>query len=170
MAKKGKSEQTFFLLREETLQGVLAVIFFAAGLILVLSAFDKAGEGGRMVLGWLTTFAGVGFYLLPILAFFLSAGFLRALKGLFPIKKTVGAFVLFLSGLGIIELVFPTEGGLLGSILASPLMRLFEIYTSLVILATCFIIALLIMFEASIPMGSISLWWQMLRGKKERRK
>ncbi len=154
MTKKNKSEK-LPLFREETLQGVLAVFFFAVGLTLIFSAFGKAGSGGRYIFKWLTSFVGVGFYLLPILAFFLSAGFLRALRGMFPVKKTIGAFILFLSGLGIIELIFPTEGGLLGKALAAPLVHMFEIYISLVILAACFVIAILVMFDASIPVDTL---------------
>ncbi|MDO8620570.1 MAG: DNA translocase FtsK [bacterium] len=166
MAKRNKTEGRLPLLREETLQGVLAVLFFAVGLTLIFSAFGKAGNGGKVIYDWLIHFVGVGFYLLPILAFMLSAGFLRALKGLFPVKKTVGAFVLFLSGLGIIEIIFHTEGGWLGNILAFPLVNMFDVYISLVILAACFVIALLIMFEASIPVGTLGLLWRGLRAKK----
>ncbi len=166
MARKNKQEKRSPLLREETLQAVLAVLFFATGLTFIFSAFGKAGSGGKLIYEWLTRFSGVGFYLLPILAFILSAGFLRALRGLFPVKKTVGAFVLFLSGLGIVELIFPAEGGFLGHLLASPLTRLFDIYISLVILAACFVIAILIMFEASIPVDFLAVLWGGLRSKK----
>src|SRR3989338_11089584 len=121
MSRKSKNGRSTSLLREETLQGVLAVFFFAVGLILIFSTFGKAGGGGRKIHEWLIMFVGVGFSLLPVLAFFLSAGFLRALRGLFPAKKLVGAFILFLSGLGIIELIFPGQGGWLGKVLASPL-------------------------------------------------
>ncbi|MDO8594463.1 MAG: DNA translocase FtsK [bacterium] len=167
MSKKSKKEDRLPLLREETLQGVLAVLFFAAGLILIFSAMGKAGGGGAWIYGWLTRFVGLGFYLLPILAFFLSAGFLRALRGLFPVKKTVGAFVLFFSGLSIIELLFPGDGGYLGAVLSSPLVGIFEIYTSLIILGACFVIALLVMFEASIPIGGLASWWAGLWGAKK---
>ncbi len=167
MARKNKTEKKAPLLREETLQGVLAVLFFATGLTLIFSALGKAGGGGRLIYEWLSRFSGVGFYLLPILAFVLSAGFLRALRGLFPIKKTVGAFVLFLSGLAMVELIFPTEGGFLGNMLASPLAHLFDVYISLVILAACFIIAILIMFEASIPSDFLGLLRGGLRSKNE---
>ncbi len=166
MARKGKKEERFRLLREETLQGVFAVLFFAAGLILLFSALGKAGGGGKKIYEWLMNFTGIGFYLLPVLTFFISAGFLRALHGLFPIKKTVGAFILFLSGLGIVEIVFPTKGGWLGEVLSAPLVHMFEIYTSLVVLAACFVISLLVMFEASIPLAALSLWWKEFRGKK----
>lgn len=170
MLRKNKNAKGATILREETLQGVFAVLFFAAGLILVFSVFGKAGGGGKKIYDWLTTLVGVGFYLLPILAFFLSIGFLRALRGLFPVRKTVGAFILFLSGLGIIELIFPAEGGWLGEVLAYPLVRLFETYTSIVILATCFVVSILIMFEASIPIEGVRLWWKSFLGRKKEAK
>ena len=89
MARKNKTEERSPFLREETLQGVLAVLFFVAGLTLIFSAFGKAGSGGKFLYSWLTRFVGVGFYILPILAFFICAGFLRALRGLFPVNKTI---------------------------------------------------------------------------------
>ena len=169
MSRKSKNEKKL-ILREETLQGVLAVLFFAAGLTLIFAAFGRAGSGGTFLYEWLVRFAGVGFYLIPILAFVISAGFLRALRGLFPVKKTIGAFVLFLSGLGMVELIFPMEGGWLGKTLAAPLVELFDIYISIVILAACFVIALLIMFEASIPIASFGIWWKERTEKKVRTK
>ena len=160
MANKGG------IMRAETMQGVLAVLFFAGGLILIFAAFGKAGSGGEYLYGKLTALVGIGFYLLPILALFFSAGCLNAFKGLFPFKKTIGVFILFLSGLGITELIFPIQGGLLGKAISAPLARVFEVYTSIVILAACFIIALLILFEASIPIGSIAAWWKRSREKR----
>ncbi|MEK7170261.1 MAG: DNA translocase FtsK, partial [Patescibacteria group bacterium] len=87
-----------------------------------------------------------------------------------PMKKTVGAFVLFLSGLGIVQLIFPNEGGWLGKTLTVPLVDVFDMYISIVILAACFVIALLIMFEASIPVTSLGIWWRELTSKKPKPK
>lgn len=167
MARKSKAtEERKPLLREETLRGVLAVLFFVAALVLIFAAFGKAGPAGRSLYASLTSLVGIGFYLLPILSLFLCVGFLKALRGLFPLKKTIGAFVLFLSGLAIIELIFPGDGGLLGSILSAPMMRLFDLYTSLIILVAFFTISILVMFEASIPIESMTALWNNLRGKK----
>ena len=170
MARKNKEGKGGGFLREETLRGVLAVLFFTFGLVLIFVAFGKAGGGGRKIHEWLTGFVGIGFYLLPLLAFFLSVGLLRALRGLFPIKKTIGAFVLFLSGLGIVELLFPTEGGWFGAVLSSPLSRLFEVYTSVVLLAAMFVMSLLVMFEASIPVGALHAHWRAVFWKRKEAK
>lgn len=167
MARKNKhKEGAKPLLREETLQGVLAVLFFVAALVLLFAAFGKAGPAGEKLFGVLYGIFGIGFYLLPVLSVFLSVGFLKALRGLFPLKKTAGAFILFLSGLAIIDLIFPTEGGALGNLLSSPMMRLFDIYTSLIILAAVFMISILVMFEAGLPVDAFIGLWDLLRGNK----
>lgn len=166
MAKRGRYRDRKPLLREETLQGVLAVLFFVTALILVFAAFDKAGPAGRKIYTLLKSFVGIGFYILPILSVFISVGFLKALRDMFPVKKTIGAFVLFFAGLAIINLIFPTEGGYLGNLLSSPMMRLFDVYTSLIILAAVFMIAVLIMFEASIPIDALEALWKGTPVKK----
>ncbi len=167
MARKSKqTEKDKPLLREETLQGVLAVLSFVAALLLLFAAFGKAGPAGERIFVLLISFVGVGFYLLPVLCVFLCLGFLKALRGLFPIKKAVGAFILYFSGLAIVDLIFPTKGGILGNILSAPLTRLFDTYIALFLLAAIFIIALLIMFEASLPVGLIGTLWNNVRGKK----
>ena len=155
--KDNRTRKTF--LREETLQGILAVLFFAVGLILVFAAFGKAGVAGEKIHAALRAFVGIGYFLIPILFFSLCAGFLRALRGFFPVKKTIGAFVLFLSGLAIIDLIFPTQGGILGYFLAAPLVHFFAVYMSLVLLAALFIIALLVIFDAALPIGGLLQWW-----------
>ena len=157
------------MLREETLQGIFAVLFFAAGMVLTFAAVGKAGVAGETLYRVLTRSVGVGFYLLPLLSFFLCIGFLRALRGLFPLRKTAGALVLFLSGLGIIQLTFPTRGGLVGAFLGKSLAQVFEVYTSLVILGAVFVIAVLIFFEAAIPLPSLSHWRGLFRRRREPR-
>lgn len=167
MAKKSQSRTTGQpLLREETLQGVLAVLFFVVALVLAFAAFDNAGPAGRSVFQVLTSFVGIGFYILPVLSVFLSIGFLKALRGLFPVKKTVGAFILFLSGLATINLIFPADGGYLGNLLSAPMLRLFDIYTSLIIFIATFIISALVMFEASIPVDAFMALWRGPEKKK----
>lgn len=154
-------------LRKETLQAILAVLFLALGLVLTLSAFGRAGIAGENVYRFLRKLAGIGYFFLPVFCFFSSAAFLRALRNPFPIKKMAGVFFLFLSGLGILDLVFPTQGGLLGRAVSVPLVRFFEVYTSVVLLAALFLISLLVIFDAAIPAAAIALAFARW---KERRK
>lgn len=165
MAKRG-NEKKGKILREETAQGILAVLFGALGVVLALAAFGKAGIVGEKAYALLTRFVGIGFFLLPILSLALSIGFLRALRSSFPKAKAAGAVVLFACGLGIIDLVFPTRGGGVGTAIGTFFSSLFGIYAALVILAAIFIIALLILCNASLPLSPLLELLSKIRRRK----
>ncbi len=166
MARKVKTGGRRPLLKEETVQGILAVFSFALGLLLFFAAFHKAGRAGEIIYGWMTAIVGVGFYILPILAFFFCFAFLKAVRGLFPLKKTAGTLVLFLSGLAIVDAAFPQEGGLVGHAIVSPLIGLFDLYMALALLAAVFVISLLVIFDASLPLAALIAWMRALRTDK----
>ncbi len=167
MAKRGSETRDRFL-RKETAQGILAVLFGAFGVILALAAFGKAGIAGEKMYETFTRIVGIGFFLLPLLSIAASIGFLRARGGSFPKAKAASASVLLLCGLGIIDLVFPTQGGSIGTAIGAALSSLFGIYAALVILAAIFIIALLILSNASLPLApALALLSRMRRKKTE---
>jgi len=165
MAKRGGEKYRGFL-RKETAQGVLAVFFGALGIVLALAVFGKAGIAGEKAYAALTRIVGIGFFLLPLLSIALSIGFLRALHNSFPKAKVTGAFFLFLCGLGIVDLIFPTQGGSVGAAIGATLSSFFGVYAALVILAAFFLIALLILFNASLPLAPMLALLSRLRGKK----
>ncbi len=158
MAKKSKNSFQTSLLKKETAQGIAAVISFVCGLLLLFAVFDKAGRAGTILYALLTRIVGVGFYLLPILFFFFSFALLKAVRGFFPLKKSAGILALFLSGLAIIGTAFPQEGGLVGRLIASPLIDFFDVYASLALLAAVFISSLLLIFDASLPLAAFLAW------------
>ncbi len=163
MARKAKTGARTPLLKEETMQGILAVFSFVLGLVLFFASFHKAGRAGELMYGWMTTMVGVGFYLLPILAFFFCFAFLKAVRGLFPLKKTAGTLILFLSGLAIVGAAFPQQGGVVGHAIASPLIGLFDLYMALALLAAVFVISLLVIFDASLPLAALLEWIRTFR-------
>ena len=63
-------------LQEETLQGIIAVLFFVLAIFLSLSAFEKGGPVGAWIFDKLKMLVGMGYYLLPILFFILAISFL----------------------------------------------------------------------------------------------
>lgn len=165
MAKRSLEKQNRFL-REKTAQGVLAVLFGTIGIILALAAFNKAGIAGEKIYGLLTKFVGIGFFLLPILSIIISVGFLRALRGSFPIKKTIGSCFLSLCGMGIIDIIFPMQSGSVGNLIGTVFSRLFGVYATIVILAAIFIISVLVMFETSLPFFPILAFLSKIRRRK----
>ena len=146
-SRKKKSEGVFSELKDETLQGIVAILFFAVGILFTLSAFGKAGVVGEAIHQWLSKLLGYGFTLLPIACIMMGISFWRSMKRRFPATRIVGIGIFFFSGLAIVDIIAPLRGGVIGGFVATPLVKLFDVYTSLVILGALFIISLIIIFD-----------------------
>ena len=137
-------------LKEETVQGVLAIAFLALSVLLVLSAFNQAGRVGEKIHDVFKLLLGVGYFLLPVLLFLLSISFFQSLRKKFSIIQVIGAFLFFLSGLGTIDLLFRDEGGVLGHLVSSPLIKLFDSFASGLLLIALLVISFLITFDTAL--------------------
>lgn len=156
MGRKKKEETPteklnfFKQLQEETVQGVVAVVFFVLGLFLVLSAFGKAGFVGNRIYEFFQLLFGYGYYILPILFFMLCASYFRSLKKSFAMPQTIGSILFFLSALGIITLISEGGGGVVGKLVERPLISLFDIYATSILLVAMLTISFLITFDTSL--------------------
>lgn len=167
----GSSWNPFSSVRGEVLQGIYAIIFFACALFFILASFAKAGLVGEKVYGWLHTFLGVGYHLLPILLIMLGISFLKTLERDFNMLKYIGGVLFFISGLGIIELLLPLRGGIVGAIISIPLLKLFDFYASLIFLIALFVISLIIIFDTELKMEWFSFWRKLFsRDKKDKKR
>ncbi|MCR4306469.1 MAG: DNA translocase FtsK [Candidatus Yonathbacteria bacterium] len=161
MAKKRvKSEvkNGFFRdLKEETRHSVFAIIFFALAIFFVLSAWSKSGVVGAYTFKILETLLGLGFFLLPLILGILGVSFLRSIRPELVVAKAIGAILFFLSGLGLTAILFKdNSGGIIGSFVASPLVKFFDIYVSLLFLVALAAISLLLIFDAKLHIKPIS--------------
>ncbi len=154
-------------LREETVQAILAVILFVLAIFLGLSAMSKAGIVGKYTYNILETLLGIGYFLLPIVLIILGISFLKSLKKNLALTQAIGSLILFLSGLGIINLLFPQKGGLAGNVISYPLLKLFDLTASYTILIALFIVSVLVVFDATLNMKFLGLIWQKFFGKKD---
>ncbi len=153
-------------IKEETLRGILAVVFFVMGVILLLAAFSKAGIVGERLFTLFSYLFGYGYYVLSIFFFLLSVSFFRTLERRFALIQTIGSIVFFLSALGIIDLLLPLGGGLIGKVVAQPLISLFEVYTTGIILVALLVISTLITFDTSLKIDFL-FGWKRFFSKKE---
>lgn len=168
--KSVKSINPFASVRDEVLQGIYAIIFFACALFFILASFSKAGLVGEKIYGWLHTGLGVGYHLLPILLIMLGVSFLRTLEREFNILKGIGGMLFFISGLGIIELLLPLRGGIVGAIISIPLLKLFDLYASLIFLIALFVISLIIIFDTELKSEWFSFWGRLFSREKKDKK
>ncbi len=150
-----KNIQKQLELPDHTKQGVVVVALIIAGLFLTFAGFNIAGPKGTDVYRLFYYLLGYGYFLLPTLFFLLAANALRKeSSGITPVKTIVG--ILFVaSGLGFISAVLDPigtidKGGLLGSIIATPLVNFFAIYMTLIMLGGLSLITLLVLVEGSV--------------------
>ena len=145
-------------IRDETIQAVLAIFSFLITLLSLLAAFNKAGIVGEYSYVFLVRLFGVGYFLIPVVFTFLGIAFVRGMKKRFEISKAVGAFIFFISGLGLIHIASSNSGGIIGRWIAYPLLRIMDVWATSVLLIALVIVSIFILFEARIAIPSLAFW------------
>lgn len=135
-------------LKTETLHTIWAIVFFVLTFLFVLSAFGLSGPAGKLVYDFFNFLFGIGYVLLPTLFLLLGYSYLKSREPNIGINKTVSSILFILSGLGIVDVLSQEHaGGILGRVFGIPLMKLFDVYLSVILLIGVLIISLLIMFD-----------------------
>ncbi len=143
-----RSEDRAPHLRPETKKGIFAVASFLAAALFVLSYIGKGGVAGSALFRSFDFLLGKGYFLLPLA--FVIIGFLLILSEPRRIVAPIlGGGALFLAAsLGGLSLAFEKNtGGLVGSVVATPLVALFDTWASAVILAALAVVAVLLTFN-----------------------
>ena len=138
--ERGVFAQPLRGLPSETVQAIVVVLLFIFGLFLVLAAFDAGGAAGSDVYKLFRSLLGVGYFLLPALAFTLAGNALREESAGFTPFKIAGSVLFIVTGLGFLDLVFG-GGGILGYTLALSTPKTFNSLICLVI--SCLILSVL---------------------------
>jgi DNA segregation ATPase FtsK/SpoIIIE, S-DNA-T family len=153
------------IVKDETLQSILAIIFFIVALIFILASAGKAGVVGVNIFEFFGNLFGVGYFLIPLLLGMLGVAFLRTLTQRFSITKIIFSLAFFFSALGIIEIVSAKSGGVVGEILVKPLVAMFDVYSSLILLFALIIISLLVIFDTHLKSEWLTFWRRFKRGE-----
>lgn len=142
-----------FRLHHETKKSVWAIIFGGIAVILLLARFKDAGPAGNFFYDVFEALFGVGYYLLPLIFLMMAAAFLLLEQRKVYIIAFLGAGLFVLSGLGIIDILFPDKGGMVGAGVGS-LENLFGYAGALVIVIAGLIISILIIFNKPLKIKS----------------
>ncbi len=169
--KKGKdrspkSPSPGAYIQKDTLHTILGVTSVVAALFLLLSAFNVGGPVGSLLFKLLKYLFGIGYYILPFVFIILAISLFQPKERNFAVPQFAGALVLFFSGLGMVSLLFPLQGGKLGGLLARPLFSLFGLYVSLIILIALIVISFLVIFDTAIKLDLLYLWKKTSDKKK----
>jgi len=134
----------------DTERSILGIIATAIALIFILAAFHKAGPAGEAIYNSLTVLFGFGYYLFPTIFLVIAAVFIFEKEQNRNLTITVIGAALFISaGLGLIDVLFPEKGGLVGrwiGAIESPFG-----YVSAIILTGAFLLIALLL-TANIPL------------------
>ncbi|MCH7756725.1 hypothetical protein IIC45_01415 [Patescibacteria group bacterium] len=154
-------------LKEETIHGVWAVVFFVLALFLMLAAFELGGLVGVWIFKGLTFLLGIGYFLLPALLIVLSISFLSTLKQHMGIARAFGSTLFFVSGLGLIDLVFDGKGGLIGNYISSPLLKLFDLWATSLLLLALSIISILVILDIKLSLKPLTQFMHRFNSKRK---
>lgn len=153
-------------IKQETVETIMAILFFLLALILILAVFGQGGIVGEKVYEIFKFLFGFGFFLIPVILIMLGISFLREIKNNFATPKIIASFVLFFSGLGFVDLV-SNKAGIVGNFITKPLVSLFDFWVSIIITLALILISIIFVFEASIKISSIrNLFKSEARNKK----
>ena len=175
MAKKNKkinpkssNENILSGIKHQTRQGIFAVIFIVLAIIFVLASINNsdggsfAGPVGQEIYKILSLFLGIGYFLLPVFFLMLSISFFKAEEKSLNKLKIFGGLFFFISGLGLINLIstqyWTAQGGYVGWVISTPLLKMFGFYASTIILLALLIISFLILFETKLTIDSLMFW------------
>lgn len=145
-------------LKQETVEAIIAIVFIVIAIFLGFASFGNAGAVGAFAFSLLTKLFGVGYYFIPVILIALGISFLATLKENPAIRKIVTGIIIFLSIIGLIELLFESKGGLTGGLVASPLQAMFGIWVAGIVLFAILLIALIIEFNLSLKFNWASLF------------
>ena len=136
---------------QETKRAVAVVLLIIVALLLTLAGLGIAGPAGADIKTLFASRLGVGSFLLPRLFFMLAGNALREeTSGFTPIKIIASAIFIF-TGLGFVAIA-SGNGGMVGNLIASPAVRYFDVYASLIILGGISLISLLVLLEGNISL------------------
>ncbi len=173
--KKDDEKGNSLGLKTQTKYGIIAILFFVFALFFLMSKFNMAGIAGVFINEKLHLLLGIGDILLPTLFILLGTSFIKSEAPNIGWRSVISAAMFLLSGLGIIDVasgvnsqgIYRHAGGLLGEILSTPFVSLFDVYVSTIFLGAILIISILAMFDTK---PNLSLFvkkvWAFITRKK----
>tara|TARA_B100000745_G_scaffold80603_1_gene49659 strand:- start:1317 stop:3596 length:2280 start_codon:yes stop_codon:yes gene_type:complete len=135
-------------IQSETMRSVWAILSILAAVFFALAGFELAGKLGTTLYIWLSALFGIGYILVPLSFAMISFVLFTALdREKVGFLKMTGTAIFFFSGLGFVETVFPSQGGLAGNLISAPLTYAIDTVATLATLFALLVVSLLITFD-----------------------
>ncbi len=149
------SASTFRITSQETLNTILGILSIVVAIFLLLGAFSSAGKVGNFTYQVLSYLFGIGYYLMPLVFMLLSISFIHEKERDIAIPQIIGSLLFFISSLGLVNLL-SERGGVIGKYISNPLVSLFDIYLTAIVLIALIIIAILIIFDINLRLNVVN--------------
>ncbi len=148
--KKNRGKSSFLpALKEETRRFIFSILSFVVAIFFLLAYANKAGIVGESIRNIFNDFFGVGYFLFPTLLVGAGIVFLSTKRTHIAAATFIGGLLFLISGLATISTFNSDAGGIVGAILSSPFIALFDTFATKVILIALLLVSLLILFDAT---------------------
>lgn len=168
--KKGLTWNFFSHLDPETIHVIWGIVLFVLALFFGLSALGSAGVLGTYTFEFFEMLLGVGYFLLPLLCILIGIMFLGSLRRELTIGQIISALLFFTAGLGLVDVFSNNNGGIIGKIISSPLLKILDTYATVIILFALILISVIVMFNYTLSLNTIMDWWEAWREKRAKAK
>jgi len=138
----------------EAVRGVCAIFFIAIAGFLILAQLGGGGAIGITLYAWLSWLLGIGYLLLPISLTLLALLIFRSFERSFGWVQFISMTVFLLASLGLINLLFPGQGGILGAVVSNPIMRGVDTTATFIFLIAFTIASIIVAFN--VHLGALS--------------
>lgn len=153
MAKRGRPKkvesdslgEALSLISRETTNTILGIFSLVLALFFVLSALNSGGRAGNLAYELFSYLSGVGYYLLPVIFLLLAFSLLHERKRKFALPQIIGSSLFFLAGIGLVDLL-SSRGGVIGGLVSKPLVSVFDIYMTALLLVALVAVSVVIIF------------------------
>ncbi len=163
-----ENESPAITLKQETKHTILSIVFFVLGLFFTAAMFGMADVAGDKMYKLFSKIFGVGYFLLPLVLFFLGISFFKLKKPNVGLSHSLSSLTFLFSSLGIIFMVAGEEkAGYFGYVLGWPAQEFFGIYFGIVLLFAFDLIALLVLFDKRPSFSGVKNSILSLFGKKQ---
>ncbi len=160
--KTDELQSAVSVISNEALRGVIAIFLFAISGFLILALAGVGGTAGASLYHGLSWLLGVGYLLLPLSMMMLAILIFRSLERSVSWVHVISMAIFLLSALGLISLVYPMAGGILGNAISAPIVSAVDTIATVIFLLAFVIMALVVAFD--IHLGEVVRWFKGLVG------
>ena len=148
-------------LAPDTKKSVYAIVAFTFAALFILSFIGKGGNVGGYIYSIFGMLLGSGYFFVPLSFILIGFSLLFAAHKRLLRSSILGGVLFLLSSLAGLHILFGVEtGGIIGALLGSPLLSLFDFWAGIIIVTSLFLISFLIMFN-------LAIWKESDKSKKE---